>query len=110
MGMGGNDPYLRCFRCGETKKKDGNFPVKKSNVSGYRGICFECEPPVVVTAKPAPPKFHPDTIAKMCTGKKKYTSRIHAIGVASKVAKNAPLLRVYHCPICRSYHLTKKEK
>lgn len=107
--MGTRDPYLRCSRCGETKKKEGNFPAKSNNISGYRGICWDCEPEPVVP-EPEPPRFKPETVAKMCTGKRKYKTKNAAIKATMKYLKIATKQRVYRCPICSQYHLTTKEK
>jgi len=54
-----------------------------------------------------------NSIAKMHTGKTQYMSEAEAYAMAAKILrfKNAPAsLRVYQCPICNYFHLTKKEK
>lgn len=108
--MGVTDPYMRCSRCGETRRKEGGFPVNKKNTSGYRGICLVCEP--APPPPPEPPKspYTDEQAQKMCKGKIKYNTQNQAIKGALKFIGIATVQRPYRCPICRGWHLTTKRK
>jgi len=46
----------------------------------------------------------------MCLGKRFYRNEEHALKVAAKVFKDRQVkLRVYACPYCGNYHLTKQD-
>ena len=47
--------------------------------------------------------------ARMCQNKARYKTKLKALLVANyRVGKGTDYLRVYRCPFCQGYHLTKK--
>jgi len=48
---------------------------------------------------------------KMCLNKRLYITYEEALKVLNvQKKKTHQNLRIYHCPICKGYHLTSKEK
>lgn len=52
-----------------------------------------------------------NTRASMCLSKHRYSTRIEAkISLKRCVEKRGGIFRVYQCPWCFGWHITKKEK
>ena len=45
---------------------------------------------------------------RMCTKKNRYTTYDFALAVAAKACRREVLMRVYECPECAGFHLTKR--
>lgn len=45
-----------------------------------------------------------------CPGKRRHTSERSAIAAAIRLSRGNRPLRVYRCPLCKGWHLTKQEK
>lgn len=97
-------PYLRCATCRELKPS-AEFPVDYSKISGHKGNCFTCVPPVAEKPKP---EFSPRVIEAMCGKKHRYGKQGIALAAALRSAKRTRSMRVYRCPICKGWHLTHK--
>ena len=55
--------------------------------------------------------FTEDQIDKMCAGKRFYkTANLAARAAAGRRSVDGVFLRVYQCPVCGGFHLTKQEK
>ncbi|AXR74281.1 hypothetical protein DCC27_008220 [Auritidibacter sp. NML130574] len=55
-------------------------------------------------------KRHPPRRSPLCseTGKRRYDDYGEAAGVALRRSRHAGSLRIYECPSCGSWHLTKR--
>jgi hypothetical protein len=90
----------RCGWCGVDKALD-QFPADMTKRSGRSGVCTECKPPT-------PPV--PDPVRKaMCTSKNRYPDQGTALRFALRATRRQKQMRVYQCPLCHGWHLTKKE-
>lgn len=45
-----------------------------------------------------------------CPGKRRHTSQRAAIAAAIRLSRNNVPLRVYRCPFCHGWHLTKQQR
>jgi hypothetical protein len=80
------------------------FGASTKTRSGLDGVCRDC--------RGAPAKIHPLKLKAMCTGKRRYKTRVAAFNTAIKHAlkhKGAPV-KPYECPACAGWHLTTHPK
>jgi hypothetical protein len=107
------EPYAptqrRCNECKITKPI--GFFSHKDGRAGliYDQVCIPCRKRA---AQPKPPDpFSPATRKAMCDGKVGYLSQPIAAAAAAKLVlrkRRTGRLRVYECPICHLWHLTKR--
>lgn len=93
----------RCGSCGRDKPLD-QYRAKQENRSGLDGVCIACR-----EGQARNRAYYGGVIQAMCSGKKAYPDNATAAVVASRVLRNAPMLRPYRCPVCALWHLTHKE-
>ena len=99
-------PYIRCGKCRELLPRE-QFPDKPSNATGKRGVCLNCEPPPA--PKPKKPSVPKGVRWAMCERKIRYRKRTSALSAALRSARHTQQIRVYRCPLCNGWHLTRKE-
>lgn len=95
----------QCTRCNKIKPLS-SFDSDETKRSGFVGRCRKCDHEQREYTEKRNTHRQSD-----CLKKKGYHTREEAVTVAAKAItrSNSTLLRVYHCPHCGSWHLTKQQ-